>query len=223
MASVELSDIVLRLMEQFVKERMYTSTLATVLNTDNFGEDQTIDVQPDINNVFDDGVILELPPILDVPVQFPSAGGGIMSFPIKKGDTVLLVFSMHSLDEWMEGKAADTGSITPADRRMYNLNDAIAIPGVYTKHTNLSPNITDTELKFNELSIKLEEAGDVSVSNPTHSLKLKANGDVLHSSGAKITAAGDFITASGISLDNHVHVGSATAPDGPVSNTGAAQ
>jgi hypothetical protein len=205
MSNREFSDVVLRLVSGFARDHINTSMPAKVVSVDNFDRDQTVDVLPLINDSFNDGTNVEFPPIFDVPLILPSAGGGLLSFPVAVGDTVLLIFSQKSLDEWMESRSFGNVGFTPSDKRRYALNDAIAISGMYTKHTHLTPNPNDVELKFNGLHVVLEKAGDITLSNPTHSLKLKASGEVLHSSGAKLTAAGDFVTASGISLDNHVH------------------
>lgn len=290
MANKEFSDVVLRLVASFANKHINTSMPAKVINTDNLDRDQTVDVLPMINNAFDDGTALEYPPILDVPVIFPSAGGGLLSFPIAVDDTILLVFSQKSLDEWMESRSFGNVGFTPSDKRTYSLNDAIAFPGLYTKKNNLQPNTTDVELKFNGMSITLQESGslsidntpagnsvvldsggdviitagssiitagnsgDINATNGTSSLDLLASGAALltgsggsvgiaagggitmttgtgsmdvntdgsmdFGNGASITSSGDFVTASGRSLDGHVHNGSPTAPNGPVSNTG---
>ncbi len=206
MAAMEFSDVVLRMIMQFTNQHINTAIPAKVLAVNKFTSKQIVDVQPLIDETYEGGGSVELPAILDVPVVFPSAGGGIISFPIKVGDTVLLVFSKKSIDEWMQTTIDNKRSITPSDKRNFSINDAVVFPGLYTQKTNLSPNAVDVEIKFNGLSIKLEKSSkDVTIANPTHSLKLKNNGDVLHSSGAKITAAGDFVTAAGVSLDSHVH------------------
>ena len=194
-----------RIIEAHLRQNLSTAIPAKVESVEFLTTKQVIDVAPLINRVYEDGTVLNPATITDVPLVFPSAGGGVLSFPIKVGDTVLLVYSMRSLDEWTN---SDGTTQTPIDARHFNKSDAIAIPGLYTNTAHLSPNATDVELKFTAIgtSLRLEATtGDVVIENPTHSLKLKSNGDVLHSSGAKITAAGDFITAAGVSLDNHTH------------------
>lgn len=220
MANQEFSDVVLRLVSSFARDHINTSMPAKVTNVRDLDRNQVIDVLPLINNSFDDGTDLEYPPIYDVPVIFPSAGGGLLSFPIKVDDTVLLVFSQKSLAEWMESRSFGNTGFTPADKRRYAINDAIAFPGLYTKNTHLNPNNTDVELKFKKMSFKLENSNNITLTNDTHSMTLADNGAVTFSNGASITEDGDFISATGVSLNQHLHVGSASAPAGPVSNTG---
>lgn len=74
-------------------------------------------------------VVEPLPVIVGVPVVFPGANGFRVTFPITQGDTVLLVFSEASIDNWLEqGTDVDPG--TP---RRFHIKDAIAIPGLHPK------------------------------------------------------------------------------------------
>lgn len=221
MANLEFSDVVKRIVSEYAKQHMNTSVPARVISVDNFGANQTVDVLPIINDTFADGTVLELPPILDVPVQFPSAGGGLLSFPIVVGDIVLLIFSQKSIDEWMASRNTDRGTFTPADKRTYSINDAIAIPGIYTKSTNLSPNTTDVEMKFKDLSFKLEAGGDISLTNgpASSSVVLASNGDVTltNSVGSITLASTGLITLANaggsiiLNLDGSVAFGNGAA------------
>lgn len=93
---------------------------------------QTANVKPLLKNSFIDAdgvdVVEELPVINSVPVQFMRGGGFFLSFPIVKGDHVLLVFNERSIDKFQTGSGDDTD---PVDTRMHNLSDAVAIPGFY--------------------------------------------------------------------------------------------
>jgi len=87
----------------------------------------TVDVLPLIKRarVDHDGdrVVTPLPVIPGVHVVFSG-----MTFPIERGDTVLLVFSQASLDKWgVNGRLVD-----PEDDRHHDITDAFAIPGVYS-------------------------------------------------------------------------------------------
>ncbi len=84
---------------------------------------QAVQVDRDGNDVVD-----ILPVIPDVPVMFPRANDFFMSFPIKVGDHVLLIFNSRSIDIWSQGQGPDTN---PVDPRLHDLNDAVALPGFY--------------------------------------------------------------------------------------------
>lgn len=92
---------------------------------------QRCDVQPSLRRVVrtaDGGEEeLALPVITHVPIVYPSAGGWRLTFPLAIGDTVSLVFSERSLDEWLDG---DGGLVTPGPGRRHALSDAQAYPGL---------------------------------------------------------------------------------------------
>lgn len=89
-------------------------------------------LQPDGSNK-----VTSLPVIPDVPVVFPGGGGFTMTFPLAKGDEVLLVFASRCIDAWWQ-----SGGVQPqAEFRMHDLSDGFAIPGPRSqakKLTNVS-------------------------------------------------------------------------------------
>jgi len=93
---------------------------------------QRADVQPLIKDGYpgEDGTrkTESLPVVPDVPVAFPGAGGYHETFPISKGDTVLLVFCSSSIARWKA--SGTTGEIDPGDDRHHAIPDAIAYAGV---------------------------------------------------------------------------------------------
>ncbi len=152
MSTGSLQDVIVNNISRWVYGNVNTCIPAEIISVDLLESDQIITAQPVINNVREDGVILELPPVT-CPVQFPSGGGGIISFPIQVGDVVTLVFSMSSLDNWLSGLGE---RVTPSDRRKYAFTDAIAFPSLYTPNTTLNPSQDDVEIKFNGSSFKLK-------------------------------------------------------------------
>lgn len=64
--------------------------------------------------------------INSVPVVFPGGGGFRITFPIERGDTVMLVMSTFSLDRWK----ARGGVVDPEDERRWDPSDAVAFPSV---------------------------------------------------------------------------------------------
>jgi hypothetical protein len=82
----------------------------------------------------------QLPGVIhDVPVVFPGAGDYSFTFPVAKGDTVLLVFADQSLDVWLPSGA----EVDPEDDRQCDVNDAIAIPGLRSFASPVSSPPTD--------------------------------------------------------------------------------
>lgn len=64
-----------------------------------------------------------VPPLKDVPIQYPGGGGAFIHFELTQGDPVLVVFSREDFSAWRE-----TGEISdPPDLRKHGMN-AVAIP-----------------------------------------------------------------------------------------------
>jgi len=91
---------------------------------------QSASVQPLIQRAFikEDGTrgVENLPIIQAVPIAFPGAGSYGFTFPLTKGDTVMLLFSQASIDRWR----ATGGLVDPLDDNRHDLSDAVAIPGL---------------------------------------------------------------------------------------------
>lgn len=118
-----------------------------------------------------DGEPEALPPILDVPFQMPKAGPFIMRFPVRRGDTVLVVFSERALDYIMtDGEPQD-----PRLRRRHALDDAIAIPGLMHLGEGKLPGEHGDDAillhRDNGVKIVLQADGKVLIENPDKSAK----------------------------------------------------
>lgn len=110
---------------------VHTAIVARVARVNLDGDKiKSVDAQPMIkvaHTTEDDKRIAELlPVVVSVPVQFPSGGGYRLTFPVKEGDTGLLLFTEASLDLWLE----KGGDVDPGDDRRFSLADAVFVPGV---------------------------------------------------------------------------------------------
>ena len=66
-------------------------------------------------------------PLVSVPVVFPGAGDYSITWPLKSGDVVLVVFAERAMHQWNAGGQED---LEPDDGRMHSMSDAVAIPGL---------------------------------------------------------------------------------------------
>ena len=105
---------------------------------------QTIEAQPTVRErvIQENGEItyLKYPLLINVPVAFPQASGYSITFPVKKGDECLIVFSDVSIDNWwLKGNIQN-----PVEQRRHDLSDGIAILGLINqdklKNKNKKPN-----------------------------------------------------------------------------------
>jgi len=136
----------------------YIDNLETQLNTNipakvlSFNsEDQTIIAEPFIYEVYSDGISSKLPRIEDIPVIFNGAGGGVLTFPIKAGDEVLLAFSQRDIDAWWT--TGEEG--IPYTQHYHDYNDGIAIIGLTSKGNSVNASTEDVQLRFEDNSGEL--------------------------------------------------------------------
>lgn len=120
---------------------------------------QTAQVQPAMQRLFLGVGWVDLPPCVDVPVQFPRGGGFVLTFPVAAGDECLLVFGERAIDFWWDRGGVQESS----EQRFHDLSDAFAIMGVSSRPKMLSGFASDAaELRTLDGSTVLRiEAGTV--------------------------------------------------------------
>ena len=139
------------------------------------------------------GKRMPYPVISDVPVAFPvcqSAGVGV-AYPVKAGDSCIIIISEVELDEWRSG-AESEGSL------QFDLSSAMAVPGlmvggwemvqkacaqdavviasgtteVLVSEESITATMGDTELKVTEAEVAirgdLKVDGDISYTGSLH-------------------------------------------------------
>lgn len=137
-----------RILADFRRE-LHTCFPAKVLAYD--ATAQTVNVQPAIQreaptDQADEPFQTEdLPILYAVPVQWPRAKGGALTFPITAGDWVQIHCAEQSLLAWRESGGTD---VTPGLSDPLGLNGAIAVPGWYPDGEKLTGvSTTDIELR----------------------------------------------------------------------------
>ena len=176
--------------------KMHTAIPAKVSKYDPSGP--SIEAQPVVKKVAQDGTVLEMPVIVSVPVMFPRTNRFHLSFPIDVGDTVLLIFSERGISEFLQSGKDEI----PQDVRKFSMTDAIAIPGLFgLKKGSKIIDGKKFELIFDSAKITSDGSDFEMTGN------LKVNG--------KVEAIGD-VKAGSISLQTHTHSGGTLAsPYGP--------
>lgn len=73
-----------------------------------------------------DGKTIDYPQLSGVPVVFPQGWGGnaTIAFPVKSGDSCLIIIAEQALDYWLYGQMTDTNLA-------FDLTNAICIPGLF--------------------------------------------------------------------------------------------
>lgn len=140
-----LEDILGRILDRATGD-LWTALPARVVAYDK--DSQRAQVQPAPADV--DGA---LPVLAGVPVVFPGGGGSAIVWPLKSGDTGLLVFCSRSIQRWLA--SADEGD--PQSTRHHHIGDAVFIPGLRTAGGVL------TSVPANDLEIREPTGGLVKV------------------------------------------------------------
>lgn len=155
----------------------------------------------------------DLPLIPSVRVLHPRAKTAFIHLPIKRGDTVLLVFCETGIGHWEAGD----GSISDAgDERRHHLAHAVAIPGFYPASNNIEGINDDNR---DQIHVGFNGGARFSI-NPNGDVQIETAGTItLAGAGAaQFMARADRVDAAIAELRNnfnaHVHP---TAPVGPVS------
>ena len=187
---------------EYATKQMYTSIPGVVVTVRSSLHQMTVDVQPMVSFVTDDDEAVDRPVILNVPIHFPTSKKAGMTFPVKPGDPVLLVYSMRNMDSWKRGEG--TQSAIPNDKRKFDVRDCVAIPGVMPfsqspndpgKHTH--PHDSEDTVMYSNLG----DANEVEV-------RLKPDGNLIIHAPTKVTV---YTKDAEVNVDNSTVVNTKTA------------
>ena len=147
---------------------------------------------------------IEYPVIHSVPMQFPCGvcGTAGFTFPIKAGDGCIVIFADREIEQFLNGGFCD-------DMRSHSMNDAYAIPGLYSQAVPAQTSHADDTCFFN--------GGSLAYLNGSMFKCTLANGSTFILSGntftfymadgTTATIGGGDLVVNGISLVHHVHDG----------------
>lgn len=203
----ELEDVIRLALENF-QSGLHVALPGRIESYD--ASSQTASVKPLVKNTFidDEGVdVVETLPVINrVPVQFARGGGFFLSFPIVKGDHVLLVFNERSIDKFQTGDGEDTD---PVDIRMHNLSDPVAIPGFYPDSKALADaHVSNTVLgKDGGTQIHVAD-GKIELGAEGSSDKASLDSKIQ----IELTRIASELTALTTFIATHVHTGVTTGP-----------
>lgn len=170
---------------------IHTALPGTVISFD--ATTCTASVKPSLTYYRSDGNTLDYPVIVGVPVFMPHAGSAQITYPVKKGDECLLVFSERSIDEWL-------GKTEEHDPRRYDLTDAFCFVGMRPTQSISAENV------------ELINGPTVVSVTPSSTVNITGNVNIT----GKVTVTGDVV-GGGISLIEHTHAcphgGATSAPN----------
>lgn len=130
----------------------------------------------------------EIPPLLDVPIVFPRAGGYGVYSAINIGDECLVIFGDMCIDGWWQ----NGGVQNQVEKRRHDLSDSFAILGCWSQ-PNVIPDYPETGIQLR---------------NDAGTAKVEIQGTTINitTSGTVNIGSGDVVINSKVFLD-HVHSG----------------
>lgn len=188
-------------------------------------QNQTAVIQPAIKESIK-GESVQLPQLLDVPVQFPHAGGYCLTLPVKAGDECLVIFADMCIDGWWQSG----GVQSQTEKRRHDLSDAIAIMGITSVPESVSGYSGNTlqvrnesgeaylEISDNTITIKADNLiVDVKNSIKATTPITSFDGDI--STTGSFTGKGTSISDGNIDLQGDINVsGSVNTPVAVIGN-----
>ncbi len=130
---------------------------------------------------------LPFPTIHNVPIQYPCGNGGKsgVTFPIKQGDTCIIIFADHQIENFLSGEKSD-------DMRNHSMNDAYAIPTLFSDSVPTVKSNPNDVCMFNEGAL-------IVLKSSLMTIKL--------TDGTSVSIGGGDLVVNGISVVHHVHGG----------------
>jgi len=151
---ITLTDVLSNHMKS-VLSSLYTAIPGVIEDYDSTRPSATIKLS--IRRVFSDGSSLPSVPIYKVPVCFPRSQDAAISWPLRSGDSVLVLFSQRSLDDWVNG----SGEKAPLDPRTFDMNDAIALPGLFPFSQGKACDSSNFCIQFKDQKISITPSGEI--------------------------------------------------------------
>lgn len=177
-----------------------------------YPDTQQIDCTVAIKKPVNSTEVVEPAVIKDVQVVFPAGSDWVVSGKLKKGDAVLLVMSMVSIDEYM-GLTKDQIA-TPTNFRYHDINDCFAIVGVTTpKSPAVKRSLIDADFSIaqgenaeNNLQMSTTEGLTVS-SDTTVNLKVGTTTSAVITEGnVNITVGGTNFTVTDGTVNTNANI-----------------
>lgn len=161
----------------------------------------------------------QMPLLLDCPVVFPGGGDVVLTFPLKQGDEVLVLFSDRCIDAWWQSG----GIQNQAELRMHDLSDGYCLPGPSSiPRVEAGISTSDAQLRSRDgvARVRLDPAthgvfietdtanvtvtpGFVSASVASNTIQVSGSGIIMGcggSAGINITPSGVSITGTSINI-----------------------
>ena len=150
----------------------------------------------------------ELDVLNDVKVIFPSSKNASISFPLERGDNVLVLFNDFCIDEWRAGNGEQL--VKASDGRQHHLSDAVCIPGCFpTASQNIAKDQNSLVVKYKDSALQITADGTVKIGDETGTWQKVATEDFVKDVCDKLLTG----------VTGHQHTGTIALASGATSGT----
>lgn len=183
---------------------------------------QLAQVQIGVTRVDVNGATFDPPAIIETPVYFPG-GDYHIEYQIDPGCEGDILFSQRCIDGWIQTGGVASNPIG----RFHDPQDAFFLPG-FRSMPNIIPNFQNNGVRLSNRAgtqfMWLKNDNTMAMENGSGHIRMAADGTVTINgvtiNPASLVTTPNDVVAQTVSLHNHRHTGSPTAPTGPISNTG---
>lgn len=205
----------------WVVNNVETTAPAVIVSVDNYSGQRTVDVQPLLLELEEDGNVIVPPVIFNCPVTLQGTFDGYSSFPLQVGDTVAIAYCKRSIEEVTFGGTAEL--VMPKDRRLFGCSDVVVL-GYWAQNKDHSVSATDWETRFKDSYLRISPDNKISRINPNATEEIDGDGGYGFTNGsvtvvynadgtASITASSDITITSTATVNIN---GNTVNPNGSV-------
>ncbi|QDP64743.1 MAG: putative spike protein [Prokaryotic dsDNA virus sp.] len=112
------------------------------------------------HKAYKNGEVFKRQEITNVPVMFPSSSEGIVSFPLKVDDPVMLMFAQEDIDKFLHDGTKDE---SPQTFRKFSLTDAVAIPCIHPTSSSIKAHKDNFQVTFKDFKLSVTPSGETSL------------------------------------------------------------
>ncbi|HBT8980834.1 TPA: hypothetical protein MCM29_005582 [Klebsiella pneumoniae] len=192
---------------------LVTSKLADVhtavparLTSINYGSGKG-SAQPLVKTAIGTSKTIPYPELLDIPIIVQSGNGGKakITFPIKPGDTVLVVFSERDPSNFLSGNNGDNLS-EPAQRTYLGLYPIAIVPCLSAGNSSTEIDSENLVIANDQSKFTLYPDGTIIIENSGGKIEMGSDGTI-NLNGLKISPTGQLTLVDGSVVDKHTHGG----------------
>lgn len=160
MGTLSTGELIQRSLTEFTREDLYIALPAEVVSVDDYETTQCVDVRGLINDVYEDGSLVQSVLIRKVFVKLPAGGGFSQCYPIEVGNLVTLHWAHRNLNTFLDNSGT---SVDEPIEMVADIRDCWVVHGFGTRSNNQHPSKTDLITRHKNTTVTIKPDGSVSV------------------------------------------------------------